>query len=112
MLTAENLRTDLLELCISKLPIKGMILVTHNMEEAVLVCDRVLLSLDIRARGDLGNHVDRPGPRDRTSRNSEDYVDQHLCRNDGAQSIAAPTRHAKRHRASRCDLDAPAWSPA
>ncbi len=44
VLTAENLRTDFLELWSEgRLPIKGVILVTHNIEEAVLMCDRVLL---------------------------------------------------------------------
>ena len=44
VLTAENLRTDFLELWSEgHLPIKGIILVTHNIEEAVLMCDRVLL---------------------------------------------------------------------
>jgi NitT/TauT family transport system ATP-binding protein len=44
VLTAETLRTDFLELWgEGKLPIKGVILVTHNIEEAVLMCDRVLV---------------------------------------------------------------------
>ena len=44
VLTAENLRTDLLELWGDKrLPIKGILLVTHNIEEAVLMCDRVCI---------------------------------------------------------------------
>src|SRR6202140_4214441 len=44
VLTAETLRTDFLELWSEgRLPIKGVILVTHNIEEAVLMCDRVLL---------------------------------------------------------------------
>ena len=44
VLTAENLRTDFLDLWQEgQLPIKGVILVTHNIEEAVLMCDRVLL---------------------------------------------------------------------
>ena len=44
VLTAENLRTDLIELWSEgKLPIKSMILVTHGIEEAVLLCDRVLV---------------------------------------------------------------------
>src|ERR1700744_772668 len=38
VLTAENLRTDFLELWSERrLPIKGVILVTHNIEEAVLM---------------------------------------------------------------------------
>src|ERR1700723_4016237 len=44
VLTAETLRTDFLELWgEGKLPIKGVILVTHNIEEAVLMCDPILL---------------------------------------------------------------------
>ena len=44
VLTAETLRTDFLELWgEGKLPIKGVLLVTHNIEEAVLMCDRILL---------------------------------------------------------------------
>jgi NitT/TauT family transport system ATP-binding protein len=44
VLTAENLRTDLIDLWgEKKLPIKGILLVTHNIEEAVLMCDRVMI---------------------------------------------------------------------
>jgi NitT/TauT family transport system ATP-binding protein len=44
VLTAETLRTDFLELWgEGRLPIKGVILVTHNIEEAVLMCDRILV---------------------------------------------------------------------
>src|SRR5947208_201165 len=44
VLTAETLRTDFLDLWSEgQLPIRGVILVTHNIEEAVLMCDRVLV---------------------------------------------------------------------
>ena len=44
VLTAETLRTDFLDLWAEgQMPIKGVILVTHNIEEAVLMCDRVLV---------------------------------------------------------------------
>ncbi len=44
VLTAETLRTDFLDLWAEgRMPIKGVILVTHNIEEAVLMCDRILL---------------------------------------------------------------------
>src|SRR5512146_1098769 len=44
VLTAETLRSDFLDLWgEGKLPIKGVIIVTHNIEEAVLMCDRILL---------------------------------------------------------------------
>src|SRR5476651_2027792 len=44
VLTAENLRTDLLDLWTQgKMPIKSVLIVTHNIEEAVLMCDRILV---------------------------------------------------------------------
>jgi len=44
VLTAENLRTDFLDLWTDgRMPIKGVILVTHNIEEAVLMCDRIMI---------------------------------------------------------------------
>ncbi|MFK4443472.1 NitT/TauT family transport system ATP-binding protein [Caballeronia udeis] len=44
VLTAENLRTDLLDLWTQgKMPIKSMLIVTHNIEEAVFMCDRILV---------------------------------------------------------------------
>src|SRR6185437_2872877 len=77
VLTAENLRTDLLELWgEGRLPIKGMILVTHNIEEAVLMCDRVCLfsTNPGRIAGEI--KIDIPRPRDRTDPRFENYVDQ------------------------------------
>ena len=44
VLTAETLRTDLIDLWSEgKLPLKSVLMVTHNIEEAVLMCDRVLV---------------------------------------------------------------------
>ena len=44
VLTAETLRTDFLDLWSEgQMPIRGVILVTHNIEEAVLMCDRILV---------------------------------------------------------------------
>ncbi len=44
VLTAENLRTDLIDLWMDgRLPVKSMLMVTHNIEEAVLMCDRILV---------------------------------------------------------------------
>ena len=44
VLTAETLRTDFIDLWIEhQLPTKSVILVTHNIEEAALMCDRVLV---------------------------------------------------------------------
>jgi NitT/TauT family transport system ATP-binding protein len=66
VLTAENLRTDFLELWSEgQLPIKGVILVTHNIEEAVLMCDRVLLFSTNPGRVAAEIKVDLRKPRDR-----------------------------------------------
>ena len=44
VLTAETLRTDLLDLWTGgRLPIKSILIVTHNIEEAVFMCDRILV---------------------------------------------------------------------
>src|SRR3569832_1176153 len=44
VLTAETQRTDFLDLwCEGQLPIKSVMLVTHNIDEAVQMCDRLLI---------------------------------------------------------------------
>ena len=44
VLTAENLRSELLELWAKKtMPTKAIFLVTHNIEEAVLLADRIIV---------------------------------------------------------------------
>jgi NitT/TauT family transport system ATP-binding protein len=107
VLTAENLRTDLIELWGKKqLPTKGIMLVTHNIEEAVLMCDRVLLFSGDPARITSEIRIDLPQPRERTSTAFEDYVDRiyvemtsrrvermRQAQAAGAQSIALPLTH-------------------
>src|SRR6202521_2627626 len=64
VLTAENLRTDFLELWNERrLPIKGVILVTHNIEEAVLMSDRILLFSRNPGRIVSEIPIDLPKPR-------------------------------------------------
>jgi NitT/TauT family transport system ATP-binding protein len=44
VLTAENLRSDLLELWIErKIPTRAMVIVTHSIEEAVFLADRIIV---------------------------------------------------------------------
>ncbi|NMW18630.1 MAG: nitrate/sulfonate/bicarbonate ABC transporter ATP-binding protein [Chlorobiaceae bacterium] len=44
VLTAETLRTDLIELWLERrIPTKGILLVSHNIEEAVLLADRIVI---------------------------------------------------------------------
>lgn len=54
VLTAENLRGELLELWLGKkMPISTIFIVTHNIEEAVLLADRIIL---------LGRNPEESGP--------------------------------------------------
>ena len=77
VLTAETLRTDFLELWgEGKLPIKGVILVTHNIEEAVLMCDRILLFSSNPGRIIREIAVDLKQPRNRLDPSFRDLVEK------------------------------------
>ena len=77
VLTAETLRTDFLELWgEGKLPIKGVILVTHNIEEAVLMCDRILLFSSNPGRIISDIPVDLKQPRNRIDPQFHDMVEK------------------------------------
>ena len=94
VLTAETLRTDFLDLWIEgKLPIKGVILVTHNIEEAVLMCDRILLFS--RNPGHIIEEikVDLPQPRSRLEPAFRDLVERIYVAMT-ARAVAPPPRVA------------------
>jgi NitT/TauT family transport system ATP-binding protein len=77
VLTAETLRTDFLELWgEGKLPIKGVIIVTHNIEEAVLMCDRILLFSTNPGRIIREIAVDLKQPRNRLDPQFRDLVEK------------------------------------
>jgi NitT/TauT family transport system ATP-binding protein len=77
VLTAETLRTDFLELWgEGKLPIKGVVLVTHNIEEAVLMCDRILLFSTNPGRIIDEIPVDLKQPRNRLEPQFRDLVEK------------------------------------
>ena len=66
VLTAETLRTDLLDLwCEGRMPIRSILIVTHNIEEAVLMCDRILVFSSNPGRVIAEIKVDLPQPRKR-----------------------------------------------
>src|SRR5579864_9227757 len=66
VLTAETLRTDLLDLwCEGRMPISSILLVTHNIEEAVLMSDRILVLASNPGRISSEITVDLPQPRNR-----------------------------------------------
>ena len=66
VLTAETLRSDLLELwCEKRLGIKTVLIVTHNIEEAVFMCDRILILSSNPGRVVAEVPVTFPHPRNR-----------------------------------------------
>jgi NitT/TauT family transport system ATP-binding protein len=76
VLTAENLRGELVKLWEGRgAPVKSILIVTHNIEEAVLLADRVLVlsSNPGRIRAELS--VELPRPRDRHAPRFEALVD-------------------------------------
>ncbi len=76
VLTAENLRNELLELWLSKkMPTSAIFIVTHNIEEAILLADRVLVLGRNPARVRADFPVELPQPRDRKSPRFVELVD-------------------------------------
>ncbi len=64
VLTAETLRNDFLDLwCEGQLPIKAVLLVTHNIDEAVQMCDRLLIFSTHPGRVVSEIPIDLPKPR-------------------------------------------------
>jgi NitT/TauT family transport system ATP-binding protein len=77
VLTAETLRTDFLDLWgEGRMPIKGVILVTHNIEEAVLMCDRILVFGSNPGRIMSEIKVSLPQPRNRLEPSFRDLVER------------------------------------
>ncbi|WP_050772597.1 nitrate/sulfonate/bicarbonate ABC transporter ATP-binding protein [Burkholderia ambifaria] len=66
VLTAETLRTDFLDLWDARqLSTRAVLMVTHNIEEAVLMCDRILVLGAAPARIEAMLNVPLPHPRSR-----------------------------------------------
>ena len=76
VLTAETLRTDLIDLWIEgRMPIGSILMVTHNIEEAVLMCDRILVFSSNPGRITAEIKVDLPQPRNRLEPKFRQLVD-------------------------------------
>jgi NitT/TauT family transport system ATP-binding protein len=98
VLTAENLRSELLELWAKKtMPTKAVFLVTHNIEEAVLLADRIVVLGRNPGRIRTDFPVQLPQPRDRKSEpftQLVDYIYKVLTRPDTVPD-AAPEQQAE-----------------
>ncbi len=92
VLTAENLRSELLELWSHKtMPTKAVFLVTHNIEEAVLLADRIIVLGRNPGHIRTDFRVQLPQPRDRKSEpftNLVDYIYKVLTRPEVAPTAA------------------------
>jgi NitT/TauT family transport system ATP-binding protein len=93
VLTAESLRNELLELWLSKkMPTKAIFIVTHNIEEAVLLADRVIVLGRNPARVRADFPIELPHPRDRKGPRFVELVDYiYKIMTQPDLALAAPT---------------------
>jgi len=93
VLTAETLRTDLIDLWMEgKLPVKSVLMVTHNIEEAVLMCDRILVFSSNPGRVAQELAVPFPHPRNRHDAAFRKFVDDiYALMTRRATSVPAPS---------------------
>ncbi|WP_407177402.1 AAA-associated domain-containing protein [Bradyrhizobium sp. STM 3562] len=92
VLTAETLRTDLVDLWSEgRLPIKSVLMVTHNIEEAVLMCDRILVFSSNPGRVAAEFKVDLPHPRNRLDPAFRQLVDNLYARMTQRPTTPPPT---------------------
>jgi NitT/TauT family transport system ATP-binding protein len=95
VLTAETLRTDFLDLWAEgRMPIKGVILVTHNIEEAVLMCDRILVFGSNPGRILSEIKVALPQPRNRLDPSFREMVER-IYVEMTARPQSGPTRQER-----------------
>ena len=77
VLTAETLKTDFVELWAEKrMALKAAMLVTHNIEEAVLMADRILIFTAMPGRIAQEISITLPHPRNRQSQPFRDLVER------------------------------------
>jgi NitT/TauT family transport system ATP-binding protein len=105
VLTAETIRTDLLDLWVEhKLPTKSMLLVTHNIEEAVFMCDRILLFSSNPGRISAEIEVAFPHPRNRLDADFRQLVDDIYAKMTARPSAGTAEQPQRLHLASRLPL--------
>jgi NitT/TauT family transport system ATP-binding protein len=81
VLTAETMRTDIIDLWIEgRLPIASILMVTHNIEEAVLMSDRILILSSNPGRIIAEIKVTLPHPRNRDDPRFRQQVDDIYAR--------------------------------
>ena len=112
VLTAENLRNELVKLWEGHgAPVKSILIVTHNIEEAVLLADRVLVLSSNPGRIKAELTVGLPRPRDRHAPRFEALVDTIYGILTGREEPAAAVMEADRAGAAAAPAR-PAPTPA
>lgn len=77
VLTGETLRNDMLELWDQKrIPTKGILIVSHNIEEAVMMADRIIILSSDPGRIRCEVHIDLPRPRNVDSSEVRALIDE------------------------------------
>jgi NitT/TauT family transport system ATP-binding protein len=77
VLTADNLRSELIDLWSEKkMPIKSVVFVTHNIEEAVFMSDRAIVLSHNPARVKADMPIKIQHPRDKNNRDFQYIVDR------------------------------------
>jgi NitT/TauT family transport system ATP-binding protein len=93
VLTAETLRTDLLDLWTQgRMPIRSILIVTHNIEEAVFMCDRILVLSSNPGRVVSEIRVPFTHPRNRLDPAFRTLVDEIYSRMTTRHSGEAPKK--------------------
>ena len=102
VLTAENLRGELLELWLSrKVPTRSIFIVTHNIEEAVLLADRIIVLSRNPAKIRADFRLGLKHPRNRSSAEFLLYVDYiYKVMTRPEREFALPTAAAQASRAA------------
>jgi len=108
VLTAENLRSELLELWSKKtMPTKAVFLVTHNIEEAVLLADRIIVLGRNPGRIRTDFRVPLPQPRERKAEaftQLVDYIYKVLTRPDTEPAEVPGPRRIRDQRQMRYQM--------
>src|SRR5262245_33856513 len=90
VLTADTLRTDLLDLWQEgRMPTRSILMVTHNIEEAVFMCDRILVLSSGPGRIVAEIKVELPHPRNRVDPEYRALVDDIYALMTAATATAA-----------------------
>lgn len=99
VLTGETLRDDILQLWESRqIPTRGIVVVSHNIEEAVMMADRIIILSSDPGRIVSEVRVDLPRPRNADSARTRALIDEvyglmTMRRAPVAAGVVAPARH-------------------